>query len=279
MKSLSLLALTTAILLLLPSDGVASDADKSPPTFRVASNSKTEQMIRHKLANIPRYQIIFEDNTIFEAIQYLADASDLPVYFDKQEGFRHHLYAARMSIEMEHATIQDALNVVCEKAAADFVIEGNLLMIVPKSFAANRFETVVYDLRALEAVDYPIDSLPTLIQKTVAPLTWDRTGVQRSPDSVNFISKKPPTNNRSPMPNPMASKKGTIALVPHGMLVCQSQPVQREIEKLLQTLWKLANRVAENDGVYVPKTDNMFLPSPTTLPFPEPATAESKQES
>lgn len=280
MKTLERLTAVSLILLFTVSKVSAQDAIEDIPTFRVPSGTETEQKVRAKLAKVAPYPLIFEDNTIQEAMQYIVDASDIPVYFEPFSDFDSVFRQNRITIQMGEGTIEDVFNIFCKHSSTEFLVEDSLLKFVPKEVASSRFETVVYDLREFRKVEYPTEELPAVLQKTVAPGTWAvQEPAKPNYDNVSFDSSKKTPTSDLPKSDNRHSKNGTIVLVPHGLVVYQSQPVQREIEHTLQKLWFLAKRSATAKKMFVPDPDKMFLPEPAILPLPNLSEDVTDQES
>ena len=249
MKTQLLLAAVSAIGLCVPVKAVAKEQTESPPMFRVPGGTETEKMIREKISKDPDFQLLFEDNTAREIVEYISDYGKLPIYIASDDAFADVVDQTRITGDMTQSTISDVLNLVCEKASAEFLVEDSLLKIVPEAVTGEHFETVVYDLTAFEDAKYPTQDLPAALRKTVAPGTW---ATSKATDTRELRTNRPAMETVAATVRIDTSQpRGSIELVPGGMVVYQSPRVQRKVERTLQQLWTLARQekgTAESSG-------------------------------
>ncbi len=252
MKTQLLLTAVSAIGLCVPVKAIAEEQAESPPTFRIPCGTETEQRIREKISKDPEFQLIFEDNTGREVVQYISDFGKLPIYIASDDAFADVVDQTRFTGDLRQCTISDVLNLLCEKASAEFLVEDSLLKIVPEAVAEERFETVVYDLTAFEDAKYPTQDLPAALRKTVAPGTWARSKATDSREiRTDLIDSPDGQTVAAAVRTNTSSSRGNVELVPGGMVVYQSPRVQREVERTLQQLWTLARQkkgTAESGG-------------------------------
>lgn len=254
MKTLRFLVTMSLLSFLTPSQGAAEEEAENVPVFSMQDSTKIEQKIRNALGGACRARIIFQDNTLREAFQYLSDVHDIPIYPVSLEEFDIDLDQTRITFEMKECTLEDALTMLCRKASLAFIIEDSLLKIVPEKVAAARFETVVYDLGAFADLGYPTDDLSSVLRKTVAPGSWvteDSSAIRLR--NANFSADGESTHAAA-KPERLHLAKGAIEPISGGIVVYQSQPVHREIQRALQQLWGVAKRHQEAEASSDPPT-------------------------
>ncbi len=264
MRTLRLLIPLFLFVFLNSTTGWAEDNKASSPVFSMREATEIEQKIQNALSGACRAQIIFQDNTLREAFQYLMDVHDIPIYPEYLDEYDISIDDTRVILEMSDCTLEDVLTVLCEKASLAFIIEDSLLKIVPEKVAESRFVTVVYDLGAFADVGYPIEDISSVLRKTVAPDSWDSSDLAdvrvRSP---NFVSNQRLPTNAAIKSGQLHLTKGAIEPVSNGVVVYQTQPVHREIQQVLRQLWMVAKRrqdaktsEADPTTVRTPKQDS-----------------------
>ncbi len=114
-------------------------------------NSPSEERIQQALRNPVDFQLIFEDNTLREAIQYLADALDITILPDQRSLDEENISLddERITLELGQITLRSALKIMLEPYDLTYIVEDEVMKIVPISVADTKLSTRVYPVADL----------------------------------------------------------------------------------------------------------------------------------
>ena len=114
-------------------------------------NSPSEERIQQALRNPVDFQLIFEDNTLREALQYLADALDITILPDQRSLDEENISLddERITLELGQITLRSALKIMLEPYDLTYIVEDEVMKIVPISVADTKLSTRVYPVADL----------------------------------------------------------------------------------------------------------------------------------
>ncbi len=209
-----------AIVALMASRGSGDDAKQSEPVEVLKDEVKPDVPVavvrQDKQEHIEAVlkdptQVQFDGTPLNEVMSYLADVHHFTVMLDKNALEEIPIATdVPITISLSDIKLASTLNLILEPLQLTYIIEDEVLKITTVNRANERMEVRIYDTRGLEGSGYTSELLTEVIRTSIPRARW-----KQSKDD---------------------EEGGTVVSLSDGLVVTQSQPVHREIAKVLQML-------------------------------------------
>lgn len=185
----------------------------------------------------------FIDTEVAQALSFLSDRYQIPIRWDLVALTEHGVgLDTELNLVLSGVTLQDALELLLEPLDLDCCIRQDVLHVTTCEQAAGQLESRLYDLRRFPN-EFTTAAVAQVLRGTVQPDSWrpDTTARPPSPPAgpaapaaaVNGASPVAVANATSPVA-PLV--RGSMEVVPGGLLIAHNQRTHREIAAVLEQL-------------------------------------------
>lgn len=140
----------------------------------------------------------FEDTPLAEVVKQIAEQESINIVFDHSEGVEmiSEIKQVRIGLRVRDVSLKNALKLILDVADSTWVIEDEVLKILPKSAATKHAVTRIYPVQDLVGEQPDFESLISAVHQSVARGTWttlnaDGRPVEINPKAIGGISKVP----------------------------------------------------------------------------------------